>query len=199
MLIHCCCQRAFPADQVIYAEVDPETGEIRYIGRTSRPQRRHAQHLQDASSTAAHWGSGKKVWYTRRNRIQALISCVNKVDYLSLTHPRGVWYNESNQLAAMLAASRKEREMQEDRRQEVLKRLSYIEGHVAGIRKMVEEDKYCVDILRQTYAVRKALEKLEKIVLEGHLHTCVPEGIRGNREEAVIQELVQLYDIAGNR
>lgn len=89
--------------------------------------------------------------------------------------------------------------MQEDRRQEVLKRLSYIEGHVAGIRKMVEDDKYCVDILRQTYAVRKALEKLEKIVLEGHLHTCVPEGIRGNREEAVIQELVQLYDIAGNR
>ncbi len=89
--------------------------------------------------------------------------------------------------------------MQEDRRQEVLKRLSYIEGHVAGIRKMVEEDKYCVDVLRQTYAVRKALEKLEKIVLEGHLHTCVPEGIRGNREEAVIQELVQLYDIAGNR
>lgn len=89
--------------------------------------------------------------------------------------------------------------MQDERRQEVLKRLSYIEGHVAGIRKMVEEDKYCVDILRQTYAVRKALEKLEKIVLEGHLQTCVPEGIRGNREEAVIQELVQLYDIAGNR
>jgi DNA-binding FrmR family transcriptional regulator len=89
--------------------------------------------------------------------------------------------------------------MQEERRKEVLKRLSYIEGHVAGIRKMVEEDKYCVDILRQTYAVRKSLEKLEQIVLEGHLQTCVPEGIRGNREEAVIQELVQLYDIAGNR
>jgi DNA-binding FrmR family transcriptional regulator len=56
-----------------------------------------------------------------------------------------------------------------------------------------------VDILRQTYAVRKALEKLESMVLEGHLHTCVPEGIKGGREEAVIQELVQLYDIAGNR
>jgi len=89
--------------------------------------------------------------------------------------------------------------MQEERRKEVLKRLSYIEGHVAGIRKMVEEDKYCVDILRQTYAVRKSLEKLEKIILEGHLQICVPEGIRGNREEAVIQELIQLYDIAGNR
>ncbi|HLI90170.1 MAG TPA: metal-sensitive transcriptional regulator [Ktedonobacteraceae bacterium] len=89
--------------------------------------------------------------------------------------------------------------MQDERRREALKRLSYIEGHVAGIRKMVEEDKYCVDILRQTYAVRKALEKLESMILEGHLHTCVPEGIKGGREEAVIQELVQLYDIAGNR
>lgn len=38
--------------------------------------------------------------------------------------------------------------MQEDRKRDVLKRLSYIEGHVAGIRKMVEEDKYCIDILR---------------------------------------------------
>ncbi len=89
--------------------------------------------------------------------------------------------------------------MQEDRRQDVLKRLSYIEGHVAGIRKMVEDDKYCIDILRQTHAVRKALEKLEAVILEGHLRTCVPEGIKGNREEAVIQELIQLYTIAGNQ
>ena len=89
--------------------------------------------------------------------------------------------------------------MQNERRREVLKRLSSIEGHVSGIRKMVEEDKYCVDILRQTYAVRKALEKLEGIVLEGHLQSCVPEGIKGDREDEVIQELVQLYNIAGNR
>jgi CsoR family transcriptional regulator, copper-sensing transcriptional repressor len=88
--------------------------------------------------------------------------------------------------------------MREDQRQAVLKRLSYIEGHIGGIRRMIEEDKYCVDILRQTYAVRKALEKMEAIVLEGHLRTCVPEGIKGDREEAVIQELLQLYTIAGN-
>jgi DNA-binding FrmR family transcriptional regulator len=88
--------------------------------------------------------------------------------------------------------------MQDERRQDVLKRLSYIEGHIAGIRKMVDEDKYCVDILRQTYAVRKSLEKLEAIILEGHLRTCVPEGIKNDREDAVIQELIQLYTIAGN-
>jgi DNA-binding FrmR family transcriptional regulator len=89
-------------------------------------------------------------------------------------------------------------EMQAERKPEVLKRLSYIEGHIGGVQKMVEEDKYCVDILRQTYAVRKAIEKLEALILEGHLRTCVPEGIKGDREDEVIQELIQLYAIAGN-
>jgi DNA-binding FrmR family transcriptional regulator len=88
--------------------------------------------------------------------------------------------------------------MQADK-QDVLKRLSYIEGHLGGIRKMVEDDQYCVDILRQTYAVRKAIEKLEALMLDGHLHHCVPEGIREGREAAVIDELVQLYTLAGNR
>lgn len=82
---------------------------------------------------------------------------------------------------------------------DVLKRLKYIEGHLGGIRKMVEEDQYCVDILRQTYAVRKAIEKLEALILEDHLHCCVPEGIREGREEQVVGELVQLYNLAGNR
>ncbi|HLW00586.1 MAG TPA: metal-sensitive transcriptional regulator [Ktedonobacterales bacterium] len=88
--------------------------------------------------------------------------------------------------------------MQADK-QEALKRLNYIEGHIGGIRKMVEADQYCVDILRQTYAVRKAIEKFEALLLEQHLHHCVPEGIKEGREEAVIDELVQLYNLAGNR
>jgi CsoR family transcriptional regulator, copper-sensing transcriptional repressor len=82
---------------------------------------------------------------------------------------------------------------------DVLKRLNYIEGHLKGIRKMVEGDEYCVDILRQTFAVRKAIEKLEAMILEDHLHGCVPEGIREGRETEVIEELVQLYNLAGNR
>jgi CsoR family transcriptional regulator, copper-sensing transcriptional repressor len=82
---------------------------------------------------------------------------------------------------------------------DVIKRLNYIEGHLGGIRKMVESDQYCVDILRQTYAVRKAIEKLEAVILEDHLHGCVPEGIRDGREQAVIDELMQLYNLAGNR
>lgn len=91
-----------------------------------------------------------------------------------------------------------EEDMQADR-QDVLKRLNYIEGHLRGIRKMVEDDVYCVDILRQTYAVRKAIEKLEALMLDEHLHHCVPEGIKEGREAQVIEELVQLYNLAGIR
>lgn len=82
-------------------------------------------------------------------------------------------------------------------KQDVLKRLNYIEGHLGGIRKMIEEDKYCVDILQQTYAVRKAIEKLEALILEGHLQTCVPEGIAEGRGDKIIEELMQLYKLAG--
>ena len=83
-----------------------------------------------------------------------------------------------------------------DTKVDTLKRLSYIEGHLSGIRRMLEEDKYCVDILKQTYAVRRAIEKMESILLEGHLHTCVVEGIKDGREEQVVGELTELYILA---
>ena len=79
---------------------------------------------------------------------------------------------------------------------DALKRLSYIEGHLTGIRKMLEEDKYCVDVLKQTYAVRRAIEKMESILLEGHLQSCVVEGIKEGREDEVVGELTDLYLLA---
>ncbi|GER90562.1 hypothetical protein KDW_47240 [Dictyobacter vulcani] len=88
--------------------------------------------------------------------------------------------------------------MQADK-SDALKRLKYIEGHLNGIRKMIEEDKYCVDILRQTYAVRKAIEKLEALLVKGHLQTCVPDGIKNGDTDKIIEELVQLYNLAGGK
>lgn len=84
-----------------------------------------------------------------------------------------------------------------DTKADVLKRLSFIEGHLAGIRRMVEADKYCVDILKQTYAVRRAIDKMEALMLDGHLRTCVVEGIREGREDDVVTELSELYGMAG--
>jgi|TARA_B110000263_G_scaffold121476_1_gene105664 DNA-binding FrmR family transcriptional regulator len=79
---------------------------------------------------------------------------------------------------------------------DALKRLSYIEGHLTGIRKMLDEDKYCVDILKQTYAVRRAIEKMESLLLEGHLKSCVVEGIQSGRTEEIVDELKDLYILA---
>ncbi|MEK7681487.1 MAG: metal-sensitive transcriptional regulator [Chloroflexota bacterium] len=85
--------------------------------------------------------------------------------------------------------------MQTNVRDECLKRLSFIEGHLAGVRKMIEEDKYCVDVLRQTYAVRKAIEKMEALMLEGHMHSCVVQGIKDGREKEIVGELMDLYNV----
>jgi DNA-binding FrmR family transcriptional regulator len=86
--------------------------------------------------------------------------------------------------------------MDTDTRTDVLKRLAYVEGHVAGIRKMVEQDTYCVDVMKQTYAVRRAIEKLETKMLDGHLHHCVLEAIESGKADPVLDELVELYALA---
>lgn len=81
----------------------------------------------------------------------------------------------------------------------VLRRFHSIEGHLRGIERMVEKDRYCVDILRQTYAVRRAIEKLEAIILEHHLQQRVPAALPAGKASEVIHDLVQLYALAGNR
>ena len=86
--------------------------------------------------------------------------------------------------------------MQATTSQEALKRLNYIEGHLGGVRRMIEADTYCVDVLKQTYAIRRAIEKLERLLLDGHLHTCVVEGVRDGRDDQVIGELLELYELA---
>ena len=86
--------------------------------------------------------------------------------------------------------------MEDDITRDALRRLAYIEGHLAGVRRMIEQDQYCVDVLKQTFAIRRAIEKLEARLLAGHLHGCVIEGIEGGEGERVVDELVELYALA---
>ncbi len=78
----------------------------------------------------------------------------------------------------------------------LINRLAIIEGHLRGIRKMVEEDQYCVDILKQTYAVERALQKFEAALLEGHLQRCVLAGFKEGRDEEMIAELAELFELS---
>lgn len=71
----------------------------------------------------------------------------------------------------------------------VTMRLRRIEGQVRGIIKMIEDDKACEDILIQIGSAKAALHKTGQMVLEGHLHHCVLDGIRDGKEDETIKKL----------
>ncbi|SHJ74339.1 DNA-binding transcriptional regulator, FrmR family [Palleronia salina] len=89
--------------------------------------------------------------------------------------------------------------MQENK-QKTLDRLARLEGQVRGIAKMVENDRYCVDILAQTAAVRSALKGVERLLLENHARHCVTDAIAsGDAEEQreKFNELIALLQKTG--
>lgn len=75
------------------------------------------------------------------------------------------------------------------RRDDVIKRFARIEGHVRGVKRMVEADKDCPPILLQIAAVRAALDKVSQIILEDHIETCVVKAVQEGREDEAIKEL----------
>ncbi|NLS78038.1 MAG: metal-sensitive transcriptional regulator [Chloroflexi bacterium] len=89
--------------------------------------------------------------------------------------------------------------MQDKEKQQVLLRLKSIEGHLRGIQTMVEEDRYCIDILKQTKAVQRALAKVDSLILDNHLRTCVTRALRsqdGEERDRVVEELLDVYDVS---
>lgn len=72
-------------------------------------------------------------------------------------------------------------------------RLKRIEGQVRGIQRMIEEDKYCVDILTQISAIRGALKKVGLNILDAHTHGCVQRAIKNEEGEAIINELIDVF------
>ena len=82
---------------------------------------------------------------------------------------------------------KKKRSQEEHKR--LVNRLSRVEGQIRGIKKMVEEDAYCIDILIQVAAANAALNSFNKELLAEHIRTCVADDIKNGREET-IEELV---------
>jgi DNA-binding FrmR family transcriptional regulator len=86
-----------------------------------------------------------------------------------------------------------------DHNADVLKRLKSAEGHLRGVIRMVEEDVYCIDVIRQVQAVQAALNKINATILENHLNSCVITAIRGespNDRERVLREIADVYEMA---
>jgi DNA-binding FrmR family transcriptional regulator len=82
---------------------------------------------------------------------------------------------------------------------DTLRRLKTIEGHLRGIIRMVEEDAYCIDVIRQVQAVESALNKVSAQILEGHLNSCVITAIRGDdpsERERVLKEITEVFEMS---
>ncbi len=81
----------------------------------------------------------------------------------------------------------------EDSKIKLSNRLVKAMGHLNAVHRMVNEKRYCIDVLHQLKAVQSALDKLSEEILRQHLETCVVEAVRHQDEKRVIEELVQVF------
>ena len=85
--------------------------------------------------------------------------------------------------------------MHKDIKTKTLRRLKIIEGQIRGLQAMVDKEKYCIDIITQTSAVRKALSGVEDLILENHLSTHVIHQIKHGDEKKPVSEILKIYKL----
>jgi len=83
--------------------------------------------------------------------------------------------------------------------EDTLKRLKTVEGHLRGVIRMVEENEYCIDVIRQIQAIEAALNKVSSRILEDHLNSCVITAIQGSdkkERERVLKEITEVFEMS---
>lgn len=85
--------------------------------------------------------------------------------------------------------------MQSDTKKSCTKRLSKIEGQVRGVARMLDEDRYCIDIVTQIAAVRAALRKVEEAILHDHVNHCVASAIKSGDEVEQRRKVAELVEV----
>lgn len=81
--------------------------------------------------------------------------------------------------------------MKDEHKQNALSRLKTIRGHLDGVISMVETDRYCPDVMKQVSALQASLERVNRIVLQNHLETCVADAVREHRAAEIVDELME--------
>ena len=87
--------------------------------------------------------------------------------------------------------------MKNDTKQSCLKRLGRIEGQVRGVSRMVEDDRYCIDVMTQISAIRAALKRVEEEVLKDHVSHCVEHAIASGDKSDQRQKITELMAVIG--
>jgi DNA-binding FrmR family transcriptional regulator len=85
--------------------------------------------------------------------------------------------------------------MKADIKKNALRRLSLIKGQLCGVIKMVDEERYCVDIITQSSAIKKALSGVEDLILQNHLETHVAHQIKTGKEKLAAGEILKIYGL----
>jgi DNA-binding FrmR family transcriptional regulator len=86
--------------------------------------------------------------------------------------------------------------MDDPTRADSIHRLKSVAGHVNGIVRMLEEDRYCIDVIKQIQAIQTALSRVSESILDAHLRTCVTTAIRGDdadERERLLSEVIEVY------
>ena len=73
----------------------------------------------------------------------------------------------------------------------VLTRLDTVRGHLDAVIGMVDDERYCADVMKQVSALQGSLEKVNRVLLQNHLETCVMEAVKEGRSEAIVDELME--------
>ncbi|MCA9897373.1 MAG: metal-sensitive transcriptional regulator [Anaerolineales bacterium] len=92
-----------------------------------------------------------------------------------------------------------EDDMDDVTKKTVTQRLASAAGHLKGIERMVQDDTYCIDVIKQVQAVQAALNKVTSMILDNHLHTCVTTAIRNDEadeREKVLQEITSVFTMS---
>jgi DNA-binding FrmR family transcriptional regulator len=85
--------------------------------------------------------------------------------------------------------------MRQDIKTKAVRRLKIVEGQIRGLQKMVEDEKYCVDIITQASAIKEALSGVESLILENHLTTHVIHQIKHGKEDQAVKEILKVYSL----
>jgi len=88
---------------------------------------------------------------------------------------------------------KRKKKRDEEVKKMLIDRLSRIEGQVKALKRMVEEDAYCTDILMQSSAAASAIHSFSKALLDDHVRTCVVAKIKANKEDEVVEELLDAF------
>ena len=92
-------------------------------------------------------------------------------------------------------SKRRKSSLSREGKQDVLNRLKSVRGHLDGIVKMVEDDTYCVQVIKQVAAVRGALDRVSRLELQNHLEHCVVEQVQAGDGEAAVAELMDIVNL----